>query len=236
VERYEGTPQGGPLSPLLANLLLDDLDRELERRGHKFCRYADDCNIYMRSSKAGQRVLASITRFIEDKLKLRVNRDKSAVAFVQRRKFLGYRIRTGGRLGVAPESLKRAKERISQITRRNRGHVETRQMIAELNGFLSGWVTYFRLAEGKGHLKRLGEWMRRKVRCVILKRLKRAKSIADFLQRLGVPQWRAWILAGTGKGWWRMAKSPQATEAMNLAWFAEQGLIDPLRRYEALNS
>jgi RNA-directed DNA polymerase len=119
--REEGTPQGGPLSPLLANLLLDDLDKELERRGHAFCRYADDCNIYVQSKAAGQRVLTSVTRFLEQKLKLRVNRDKSAVAFVSERKFLGHRLLSGGRLGIAPQSLERARGRLRQITRRNRG-------------------------------------------------------------------------------------------------------------------
>jgi RNA-directed DNA polymerase len=121
VERHEGTPQGGPLSPLLANLLLDELDKELERRGHRFCRYADDCNIYVRSRQAGERVLASVTRFLEDVLRLRVNHQKSAVAYCEERKFLGYRLLGGGRLGIAPASLQRAKERIRQITRRNRG-------------------------------------------------------------------------------------------------------------------
>lgn len=232
VERYEGTPQGGPLSPLLANLLLDDLDKELENRGHRFCRYADDCNIYVRTKAAGERVMASVTQFLEGKLKLRVNREKSAVAFVEERKFLGYRLRTGGRLGIAPKSLERAKDRIRDITRRNRGDAKVRQMIEELNSFLSGWITYFRFAEGRSHLERLGEWMRRKLRCVILKRLKRTKTIADFLRKLGVPQFQAWILALSGKGWWRKAGSPPAQHAMNKEWFAKQKLMDPAQWYE----
>ena len=236
IERHEGTPQGGPLSPLLANLLLDDLDKELERRGHVFCRYADDVQVYVCTHKAGERVLASVTRFLEGKLKLRVNREKSAVAVVEKRKFLGYRLLRGGKLGIAPQSLKRAKDRIRHITCRSRGHVKVREMIAELNSFLRGWVTYYRFAACKGHLQRLGEWMRRKLRCVILKRLKRTRTIAKFLRRLGVPEWRAWILALSGKGWWRMASCPQATEAMNLQWFAKQKLVDPVQRYEALRN
>ena len=236
VERYEGTPQGGPLSPLLANLLLDDLDKELEKRGHRFCRYADDCNIYVRTQAAGERVMASVTRFLEGKLKLRVNREKSAVAFVEERKFLGYRLRTGGRLGIAPKSLDRAKDRIRAITRRNRGDAKVRRMIEELNRFLSGWITYFRFAEGKGHLERLGEWMRRKLRCVILKRLKRAKATADFLRKQGVPPRQAWILALSGKGWWRKAGSPPAQHAMDKEWFAKQKLIDPVQWYETFNN
>jgi RNA-directed DNA polymerase len=144
IERCEGTPQGGPLSPLLANLLLDDLDKELERRGHCFCRYGDDCNIYVRTQKAGERVIASVTRFLEEGLRLRVNREKSAVAYVEERQFLGYRLLRDGRLGIAPRSLERVKRRIREITRRNRG-VSLERMIRELNSYLTGWVTYFSL-------------------------------------------------------------------------------------------
>ncbi|MEJ2709142.1 MAG: group II intron reverse transcriptase/maturase [Anaerolineales bacterium] len=233
IERYQGTPQGGPLSPLLANLLLDELDKELEKRGHRFCRYADDFNIYVYSKAAGERVMASITKFLEKKLRLRVNREKSKVAFVREVKFLGYRILPGGRLAIAPESLKRMKLRVKQITRRNRG-ISLAMMIAELNAYLSGWVTYFRYAECKKHLQTLDKWIRRKLRCVRLKQRKRAKSIADFLQSLGVPEWRAWLLALSGKGWWRLAGSPQAHEAMDNAWFQEQGLVNLSHRYATL--
>jgi len=233
IERHEGTPQGGPLSPLLANLLLDDLDKELERRGHRFCRYADDCNIYVRTRAAGERVMASVTAFLERKLRLRVNRKKSAVAWVGKRKFLGYRLLAGGRLGIAPESLERMKARVRQITRRKRG-IALERMIQELNSYLTGWVTYFRYAECKSHLQRSDEWIRRKLRCVRLKQRKRAKPIADFLQGLGVPEWRAWLLALSGKGWWRMAATPQAHEAMNKAWFRQQNLVNLTERYAAL--
>jgi RNA-directed DNA polymerase len=233
LERYEGTPQGGPLSPLLANLLLDDLDQELECRGHCFCRYADDCNIYVQSKVAGDRVMASVTAFLEKRLRLRVNRDKSAVAHVSERKFLGHRLVNGGKLTIAPKSLARFKERIRQITRRNRG-VSLERIIGELNSFLIGWVTYFRYAECGSHLKTLDGWIRRKLRCVRLKQRKRAKSIADFLQGLGVPTKRSWLLALTGKGWWRMAGSPQAAEAMSNAWFEGQGLASLTARYAAL--
>lgn len=233
IERHEGTPQGGPLSPLLANLLLDDLDKELERRGHRFCRYADDCNIYVQSKAAGERVMQSVVTFVEKRLRLRVNRDKSAVAHVSERKFLGHRLLAGGRMGIAPKSLERAKDQIRQITRRNRG-VSLREMIGELNSFLAGWVTYFRYAECRSHLEPLDRWVRRKLRCVRLKQRKRCKSIADFLQELGVPEWRAWRLAGSGKGWWRMAGTPQASEAMPLAWFQSQGLLSLTERYTAL--
>jgi len=230
IRRVEGTPQGGPLSPLLANLLLDDLDKELERRGHRFCRYADDCNIYVRSKQAGERVMQSITRFLESKLRLRVNQAKSAVAHVQERKFLGYRLLRAGRLGIAPASLKRVKDRIRQITRRNRG-VSMTTVIRELNGYLTGWVTYFRYAQCRSHLKQLDSWLRRKVRCYRLKQRKRAKPIADFLMERGVPEWRSWLLALSGKGWWRMSGSPQANEAMPIQWFQQVGLINLTNRY-----
>jgi RNA-directed DNA polymerase len=233
IERYEGTPQGGPLSPLLANLLLDDLDKELERRGHSFCRYADDCNIYVRTQKAGERVMATVTRFLKRKLRLRVNHEKSGVAYVEERQFLGYRILRGGRLGVAPRSLKRAKKRIREITRRNRG-ISLERMIQELNSYLTGWVTYFRYAACKSHLRQMDEWIRRKLRCVRLKQRKRVKAIADFLQRLGVPERSAWRLALSGKGWWRKAGSPQACQAMTIAWFREQGLVNLTERYVEL--
>lgn len=230
VERHEGTPQGGPLSPLLANLLLDDLDRELERRGHRFCRYADDCNIYVQSLAAGERVLASVTKYLEEHLKLRVNRSKSAVASVEERKFLGHRLLGHGTQTIAPKSLERAQDRVCDITRRNRG-VSFEQVVRELNSFLTGWVTYFRHAKAKGVLTELGSWVRRKLRCVRLKQRKRAKSIADFLHGLGVPWDRCWTTAACGKGWWRMAHTPAAQQGMSNAWFQAQGLVNPLERY-----
>jgi len=233
VAREEGTPQGGPLSPLLANLLLDDLDKELEKRDHRFCRYADDCNIYVQSKAAGERVMASVTKFLEKRLRLRVNRDKSAVAQVNERKFLGHRLIKGGTLTIAPKSLARMKDRVRQITRRNRG-VSFERMVVELNSFLSGWVTYFRYAKCRSHLVNLDGWVRTKLRCVRLKQRKRARSIAEFLQGLGVPEHRSWTTAACGKGWWRMAHSPAAQEAMPPAWFMGIGLLGLTDRHAAL--
>jgi RNA-directed DNA polymerase len=233
VRRYEGTPQGGPLSPILANLLLDEVDKELERRGHRFCRYADDLNVYVRSKAAGDRVMASVTRFVEKRLRLRVNRTKSAVAHVSERKFLGYRLLAGGRLTIAPTSLERAKGRIRAITRRSRG-ISLERMISELNSFLSGWVTYFRYASAREHLKRLDEWIRRKLRCMRLKQRKRGRSVTAFLVSLGVPRRRARSSGGSGCGWWRMAGSPAAQEAMGLRWFKEQKLVSLTERYLTL--
>ncbi len=235
MRRYEGTPQGGPLSPLRANPLLDDLDKMLEARGHRFCRYADDCNIYLRSEKAGERVMAKVAEFLRSRLHLQLNRDKGAVAPVGERAFLGHRLLRGGRLGIAPKSLARAKHRLRRITKRNRG-ISLARMIAEVSAFMAGWVTYFRHAHCKSHLQRLDEWIRRKLRCLRLKQCKRPKAIADFLQGLGVPQWRAWMLALTGQGRWRMALSYQATGAMALAWFKQQGLVPVTGRYLALQT
>jgi RNA-directed DNA polymerase len=233
VARDEGTPQGGPLSPLLANLLLDDLDQELERRGHRFCRYADDCNIYVRSLAAGQRVMESVVQFLEEKLRLRVNRDKSAVAKVGERKFLGHRLLLNGKLGLSPKSVQRAKERIRQITGRNRG-ISLVQVIVELNLFLIGWVTYYRYAACGFELECLDKWIRRKLRCYRLKQRKRGRSIATFLRRLGVSALQASKLARSGKGPWRLTNTRQVKAAMSVEWFQQQGLVSLVHKYEAL--
>ena len=235
VRREEGTPQGGPLSPLLANLLLDDLDKELERRGHRFCRYADDCNIYVRSLKAGERVQISVTRFLERKLKLKVNRQKSAVAPVGERKFLGYRLWPGGTLGIAPQSVARLKAKVRQITKRSRGR-SLNQIVNELNRLIRGWVAYFRMARAKGVMAELDAWMRRKLRCLKLKQCKRAIGIARFLMARGIECDKAWRLGGSGKGWWRLSLSPQAHRAMGKNWFNEIGLNGFADRYGQLET
>jgi RNA-directed DNA polymerase len=232
VARDEGTPQGGPLSPLLANLLLDDLDQLLDSRGHRFCRYADDCNIYVRSLAAGQRVMESVTRFLEEKLKLRVNRDKSAVAPVGERKFLGHRLLLNGKLGISPKSVDRAKEKIRQITRRNRG-VSLPQVIVELNLFLVGWLTYYRLAAFRGELGRMDEWIRRKLRCYRLKQRKRGKSISGLLRKLGVSAASASRVGSSGKGPWRLADCPPVHKALSIKWFHSQGLVSLVAKYDS---
>jgi RNA-directed DNA polymerase len=233
VAREEGTPQGGPLSPLLSNLLLDDLDQLLESRGHLFCRYADDCNIYVRSMAAGQRMMESVTRFLEGKLKLRVNREKSAVAPVGERKFLGHRLISNGRLGISPKSVNRAKEKIREITRRNRG-VKFAQVIAEINPFLRGWIAYYRHAQCRNDLLTLDGWIRRKLRCYRLKQCKRSKAIARFLLKLGVSSASAHRMAASGKGWWRLSFTKAAHQAMSTNWFATQGLLSLVRQYDLL--
>lgn len=178
-------------------------------------------------------MLASITSFLEGKLRLRVNRDKSAVAKVSERKFLGYRLLTDGRLTIAPQSIQRAKNRVRRITRRNRG-ISFERMIRELNSFTTGWVTYFRLAAGKSTFAALDGWIRRKLRCVRLKQRKRAKSIAAFLQSLGVSWHQSWTTAACGKGWWRMSGTPSAHHGMNNQWFTSQGYHSLETRYLSL--
>jgi RNA-directed DNA polymerase len=233
VGREEGTPQGGPLSPLLANLLLDDLDKELEQRGHCFCRYADDCNIYVRTPKAGERVMASVTAFLVKRLKLKVNREKSSVGPVWERKFLGHRLLSNGGLGIAPKSLERFKDRVREITRRNRG-VSLSMVVNELNRYLLGWGAYYRYISGPGALDKLDGWVRRKVRCYRLKQCKRARGIASFLMSRGVSRDRAYCLGGSGKGWWRLSFSPQSSKAMDKNWFELIGLVSLFSRYREL--
>ncbi len=179
--------------------------------------------------------MASVTAFLEGKLKLRVNRQKSAVARVGERQFLGHRLNAYGGMGIAPKSLKRAKDRLQEITRRNRG-VALHKIVAEANSFVTGWVTYYRYAQCQTALRDLDGWLRRKLRCVRLKHCKRAKTIAVFLQENGVPEWRAWGLALSGKGWWRMAGSPQASEAMTIDWFNKLGLVSLANHHATLNA
>lgn len=233
VRREEGTPQGGPLSPLLANILLDDLDKELETRGHKFCRYADDCNIYMRSEAAGKRVLASVTEFLEKKLKLKVNRDKSAVGKVSERKFLGHRLLDNGTLGVAPQSRERLKTSLKELTSRSAGK-SFQSVVQAVNQKLTGWIQYFRMARMKGALEEMAQWLRRRLRCLKLKQCRQTLAIARFLMSLGVREDSAWMLALSGKGWWRLADTPQAHRGMSLSWFKQMGLIVPDEFYLTL--
>jgi len=236
VRREEGTPQGGPLSPLLANILLDDMDKELERRGHGFCRYADDLNIYVASRKAGERVMGSVTRFLEQRLKLRVNREKSAVDHVSRRKFLGYRILgLDGDLGIHPKSVERFKVKVRALTKRNRAG-ELPKVVGELNRLLTGWMGYFHLGRAKVLMGELDAWIRRKLRCLKLKRCKRAVGIARFLMSRGVMEDASWMLAGSGKGWWRLSKTRQAHRAMDSSWFRELGLVSLTDEYARLSA
>jgi RNA-directed DNA polymerase len=233
-ERHEGTPQGGPLSPLLSNLLLDDLDKELEGRGHRFCRFADDCNIYVRSQAAGERVMASVTAFLEGKLRLKVNQGKSAVAPVGERQFLGHRLGKHGSLGIGRKSLDRAKDRLRETTRRNRG-ISLERMVAEANRFIVGWVTYYRDARCRSTLEDLDGWLRRKLRCVRIKQCKSPSTTAAFLRENGVRERPARQLASSGKGWWRLSSSEQVKRAMPNDWFDNLGLVRTAAHHAALN-
>jgi RNA-directed DNA polymerase len=233
-QRISGTPQGGPLSPLLSNIVLDELDKELEKRGHNFCRYADDCNIYIRSEAAGKRVLQSITRFIEKKLKLKVNREKSGVRHCSQVKFLGYTIMPGGKRRIADKSISRFKKKIKQITKRNRGMSFT-NIIQEVNVIMRGWVGYFRLAEVWLPWCELDGWIRRRLRCYRLKQCGRIYSMFKFLRSLGVSENKAWNTAIYGGNWWHLSARISCQSAMNQLWFERQGLYTLEGLYQSLN-
>jgi RNA-directed DNA polymerase len=221
----EGTPQGGPLSPLLSNLMLDVLDEELEKRGHRFVRYADDCNIYVRSQKAGERVLAGIERFLEKRLKLKVNKAKSAVAKPSVRKFLGFSF-TGGkepRRRIAPQALARFKMKVRALTRRNCGR-SLAQIAKELSRYLIGWRGYFGFCQTPSVLLTLDQWLRRRLRAIAWKQWKRGDTRFAELRRCGVGRDLAAQTAGSPHGPWRLANSPALTIAMPIAFFRALGL------------
>jgi group II intron reverse transcriptase/maturase len=206
-ERYEGTPQGGPLSPLLANVLLDEVDRALEKRGHSFVRYADDCNVYVRSRRAGERVMASLRRLLTS-LQLRINESKSAVAWAWERKFLGYSLwcsSQGIRRRVAPKALGVMKDRVRQITTRNGGR-SLQAVVGELRGYLLGWKAYFRLAETPRVFTDLDKWIRHRLRTLQLKQWKRGRTMYRELRRLGAPEAVARTVAANSRRWTHNAR------------------------------
>lgn len=223
-QRISGTPQGGPLSPLLSNIVLDELDKELESRGHSFCRYADDCNIYVKSKKAGERVLASVTEFIEKKLKLKVNREKSGVRHCSDVKFLGYTLLREGGIRVADKSIDRFKDKVKEITKRNRG-VKFSQVIKELNEAIRGWGNYFRYAnKWLSTIRDIEGWIRRKLRCYKLKQCGRRYPIYKMLRRLGIAESTSWNVVMYSQGWWSMSNKEAVRKGMDIKWFARQGL------------
>lgn len=236
IERHEGTPQGGPLSPLLSNILLDELDKELEGRGHKFCRYADDCNVYVRSQRAGIRVMESIERFVDKRLKLRVNRHKSAVARPQDRQFLGFSFTSVRRLKIKPsaKALKNVKHRIRKITRRSRG-ISLLQVIKELNAYLNGWLGYYKLVETPTTFRDLDSWIRRRLRCFMVKQwINNSHTRFSKLIAMGVSRKQACGIAVSRKGPWVLSNAKPLKVAMSNSFFAEKGLIGLLNRYEYL--
>ncbi len=221
----EGTPQGGPLSPLLSNIVLDELDQELERRGHRFARYADDCNIYVRSKRAGERVMESITRFLSAKLKLKVNSEKSAVAQPWKRKFLGFSFTSAGvpKRRIAPQAVDRFKERVRELTCRTRG-VSTKEMAEDLTRYLRGWIGYFGKCETPSVLLDLEKWFRRRLRSAMWKQWKRGSVRFAELTARGVNVDLAAQTAGSAHGPWRLAASPALSLALPNAYFDSLGI------------
>jgi len=235
--RSQGTPQGGPLSPLLSNILLDDLDKELERRGHRFVRYADDCNIYVRSKRAGERVLRRLERYLRARLRLTVNRDKSAVDRPWNRKFLGYSVTWHDRpkLKVAPESVRRLKQKLRDTFRRGRGR-NIGRLIGDLAPVFRGWAAYYRLSEVQGAFKELDQWVRRKLRRVLWKQWKRPRTRAKELARRGVERELARRTAYSGYGPWRCAAFRAMHRAVPTSALRGLGLVSLLEEHRRLAS
>lgn len=229
-QRVKGTPQGSPLSPLLSNIVLDELDKELERRGHCFVRYADDIIIMVGSELASERVMKSLSGFIENRMRLKINKEKSKIIRPYQLNFLGHSILKDGSLGLSRKSEQRFKAKLKQLTKRNRG-ISFEQLISELNPVLRGWFNYFKYARMKSRLYNLEAWLRRRLRCYRLKQCKRAVSIARLLTKLGVPWNRSWTTAGSSKGWFRLSMTYAAHEGMNLEWFKKAGLYSLTANY-----
>ena len=232
-QREKGTPQGSPLSPLLSNIVLDELDQELSRRGLNFVRYADDLQIFVSSHQSASRVSESIIKFIEERMKLKVNREKSGIRPSYKVNFLGHSLLYGGKLGISKPTEQRLKAKLKAITRRNRG-VSFEQVIKETRMALQGWLIYFRRAQMKKKLQEIEGWLRRKLKCFRLKQCKRTIGIVRFLTKLGVEKKLSWKTALSGKGWWRISKSPALNIGMNNNWFLEQGFYSLTENYKSM--
>lgn len=234
-QRVEGTPQGGPLSPLLSNILLDDLDKELERRGHRFCRYADDCNVYVKSARAGERVMASLKAFLGGKLRLKVNEAKSSVTRPWETRFLGYSMtmHRQPRLKVAARSVERFKDKVRQLVHVGRGRNLERFIEKDLNPVVRGWANYYGKATTYGIFEDLDGWLRRKLRCLIWRQWKRPYRRARRLIALGFTEAKAWCCAGNGRGPWWNAGAPHMNAAYPAAAFQRMGLVSLLATVQA---
>ena len=233
VSNEEGTPQGGPLSPLLSNIMLDEVDKELERRGHKFCRFADDCNIYVKSRKAGLRVLNSIKILIENDLKLKVNEKKSAVDLVSRRKFLGfsfYFAKGGAQIRIHENSYKKLKSKVIEITNRNKG-IDMGWRMLKLNQLMIGWVNYFGIAKAKSNIQHIEKWIRRRLRACIWKQWKLPRTRCKNLVKLGMDKSKAYQYSNTRKGYWRISKSPILSKTLTNKYLEEIGYMSISKRY-----
>jgi len=229
----KGVPQGGNLSPLLSNIMLNELDKELEKRGLHFCRYADDCNIYVKSKKSALRVMESITRFIEKDLKLRVNREKSKVDRPWKLKYLGYSFYPKkGEMGmrVHPNSIKKLKEKLKSITGRSNA-MSMEMRVIKIKQTIVGWIEYFKLANMKSVLKELDEWLRRRIRLCYWKKWKKIKTKHDNLFKLGLENYKAWEYANTRKGYWRISNSPILAITLTNQYLKDQGFITLSERY-----
>jgi group II intron reverse transcriptase/maturase len=237
VETTEGTPQGGPLSPLLSNVYLDELDKELERRGHKFCRYADDCNIYVGSRRAGERVMASVREFLTERLKLKVNEAKSALERPWKRKFLGFSFLAGkeAKIRLAPRSMERVKGKLREMTRRTRSQ-EMKERIRAINAYVGGWMGYFALVETPSVLAELDSWLRHRLRACLWKQWKRVRTRYRELRALRLPERVVGLMANTRKGPWRIAASPPLQQGLNNAYWEAQGLVSLQKRYHLIRN
>jgi group II intron reverse transcriptase/maturase len=236
IRSEEGTPQGGPLSPLLANVLLDDLDKELERRGHRFARYADDCNILVKSERSGRRVMESITSFLEGYLRLKVNREKSAVDRPWNRKFLGFSFyyhQGEIRIRLAPKTIARLKGRIREMTSRT-APLSLEERLTRLNTYLKGWVTYFALADAGKRLSAIDQWTRRRLRMCQWKQWKKSSARKRNLRALGLPEEQIAMVLSSRKGCWRIANTPQLDRAMGLSYWKQRGLVSLADRHHAM--
>ncbi|OAB41581.1 group II intron reverse transcriptase/maturase [Paenibacillus macquariensis subsp. defensor] len=237
MDSKEGAPQGGPLSPLLSNVVLDELDKELEKREHLFVRYADDCNIYVKTRKAGERVKKSITAFIENQLKLKVNQDKSGVDRPWKRKFLGFSLtwNKDPKVRIAAQSMKKVKKKIREITSRKKA-LSMEERISELNRYLTGWGGYFMLADTPSVFQRLDEWIRRRLRMCLWKQWKKPKTKVKRLLSLGIPKEKAFEWGNTRKGYWRIACSPILHRSLDNQYWISKGLRNLTDRYNTLRN
>jgi group II intron reverse transcriptase/maturase len=235
----EGVPQGGPLSPLCSNIYLTEFDRLLESRGHKFVRYADDCNVYVKSRRAAERVMESCTQFLETKLKLKVNKGKSCVGSPIKLKFLGFALyKTSKKTGIRihEKSIRKFKAKIKAITSRKRGFATMDYILFELKKYSNGWLAYYSIADMKAHVQRLNEWLRRRIRQIHWKRWKSIKTRMDNLSRLGIPKDYAWQWANTRKGYWRTAGSFILSRSLTNEYLESIGYMNISKRYEVLHS